>query len=125
MQVWTIASGNTAGSPREALEAVDDGQQDILDAAVPELVHHPEPELGAFVLLEPQAEHLLGAVGAHAERDVDRLVADHALVPDLDPQRVEEDQRVDGSSGRCCQAATSSSTASVTALIRSGETSMP
>ena len=37
----------------------------------------------------------LRAVGPDAERDVDRLVADHALVADLDPQGVEEDQRVD------------------------------
>ena len=60
----------------EALEAIDDSQHDILGAAVPELVHDPEPELGAFVLLDPQAEHLLAAVGAHAQRDVDGLGTD-------------------------------------------------
>ena len=40
-------------------------------------------------------EDFLGAVGAHAERDVDRLVAHQAFVADLDPQRVEENQRID------------------------------
>jgi len=46
-------------------------------------------------LLEPQAENFLGAVGAHAERDVHRLVADQPLIPYLDPQRIEENQRID------------------------------
>ncbi len=31
----------------KTLQAVDDGEQDILGAAVPELVHDPEPEFGA------------------------------------------------------------------------------
>ena len=37
-------------------------------------------------------QDFLGAVGAHAERDVHSLVAHQALVSDLDPQRVEEHQ---------------------------------
>ena len=82
-----IASG-------KALQAVDDGDQHILDAAVLQLVHHPQPELGALVLLEPQAQDLLGAVGAHPERDMDRLVADQSFVADLDPQGIEEDQGI-------------------------------
>ena len=56
--------------------------------------HDPQPELGAFILLEPKAEHLLGAIGADAQRNVDRLVAHDPLVTDLDPDRIEEDQRV-------------------------------
>ena len=82
-----IASG-------KALQAVDDGDQHVLDAAVLQLVHHAQPELGAFVLLEPQPQDLLGAVGAHAERDMHRLVADQPFVADLDPQGVEENQRI-------------------------------
>jgi hypothetical protein len=50
---------------------------------------------GALVLLEPQAEDFLGAVGAHAERDVNRPVADQPLIADFDPQRIEENQRID------------------------------
>jgi hypothetical protein len=67
----------------------------LLDAAVAQFVQHPEPELRAFVLFEPEAEDLLRAVGADAECDVHRLVADQPLVADLHPQRVEEHQGVD------------------------------
>ncbi|EAS48297.1 hypothetical protein SI859A1_03679 [Aurantimonas manganoxydans SI85-9A1] len=57
----------------KAHQAIDDSKEDILDTAVLHLVHDPKPELGAFVLLEPDAQDLLGAVGAHAKGDVDRL----------------------------------------------------
>src|SRR3954465_12010771 len=79
----------------EALQAVDDGDQHVLDAAVFQLVHDAQPELGALVLFEPQPQDFLAAVGAHAERDMDSLVAYQSFVADLDPQRVEKDQRVD------------------------------
>jgi hypothetical protein len=65
------------------------------DAAVAEFVHHAQPELGALGLLDPEPEHFLGAVEADAERDVDRLVAHRALIPDLHAQRVQEHQRVE------------------------------
>ena len=58
------------------------------------------PQFGELTLFSalsmPEAQDLLAAVGSDAERDVDGLVADDALVANLDPQRVEEDQRVDG-----------------------------
>ena len=38
-----------------------DGKQDIFDAAIAQLVHDPEPELGPFVLLEPPAGYLFAA----------------------------------------------------------------
>jgi hypothetical protein len=56
---------------------------------------------------------------------MDRFVADQPFIPDLDAQVIEENQRIDRFQGAPCQVATSSSTASVTALIRSGETSIP
>ena len=65
----------------EALEAIDDGDQHILDAAVFQLVHDAQPEFGAFVLLEPQPEDFLGAVGPYAERDVDRLLRTRPMGP--------------------------------------------
>src|SRR5436305_107494 len=37
----------------EALEPVDDGDQDVIDAAGLEFVDHLEPELGPFALLDP------------------------------------------------------------------------
>jgi hypothetical protein len=55
----------------------------------------PDHRPGVRLLLEPQAQHLLGAIGANAGRDVDGFVADHALVADLHPQGVEEDERTD------------------------------
>ena len=38
---------------RPPLQAIDHSQQDVLDAAVLQLVHHPQPEFGALVLLDP------------------------------------------------------------------------
>lgn len=37
----------------EALEPINDGQYDTFHAAVLELVHDEQPELGAFVLFDP------------------------------------------------------------------------
>src|SRR6476646_4753747 len=52
-----------------------------------ELVHDAEPELGALVLLDPEAKHLLHPVLQDAERDVHRLVPDETFVPDLTSTR--------------------------------------
>ncbi len=79
----------------ESLRPVDDGQKNILGAAVPELVHYAQPELGALVLLEPEPQDLLCAVAANAQRNVNSLVAYDPFVADLDAQGVEEDQRID------------------------------
>src|SRR3954454_1055799 len=79
---------------REALQAVEDRDQDVLDPPGPQIVHEPQPELGALVLLQPQAQDFLGAVGADAQGDVDRLVPHQPLVAHLEPERVEEDQRI-------------------------------
>src|SRR5437764_10923292 len=96
MQVCTVACGKTAViASGKTFQAVDDGDQQVFDAAVFQLVHDPQPEFGTLVLLEPKPQNFLGAVGAHAERDVDGLVAHQALVADLDPQRVKENQGID------------------------------
>ena len=44
----------------KALEAIDDGDENVLRATVLDLVHHAQPELGALGLLDPNAENLLG-----------------------------------------------------------------
>ena len=80
----------------KALKAIDDSNQDVGDAPVLKLVHHPQPELGALGLLDPDAQNLLGAVRQDAESDIDRLIPDKALVADLDPNGIEEDQREAG-----------------------------
>src|SRR3546814_7073982 len=61
---------------REALQAIDDRDQDIGDAAVLELVHDAHPELCAFGLLDPDPEDFLGPVGQYAECDIYGFVAD-------------------------------------------------
>jgi hypothetical protein len=70
-----------ADGVRKALQPVDDRKQDILDAAIAQLIHDPEPEFGALALLQPETEDLLAAIGPDTERDVHGLVADRAFVP--------------------------------------------
>src|SRR5665213_1466434 len=52
----------------EALQAIDDGNENVLGAAVLQLVHDAQPELGALGLLDPDAEDLLRALRQDAER---------------------------------------------------------
>ena len=46
-------------------------------------------------MLDPEAEDLLLTVEPDAQGNIDGLVADHAFVADLDPQGVEENQRIE------------------------------
>lgn len=46
----------------KSFESIDDGDQDIFDSAVFELVHDRQPELGSFALLNPDPKHFLGAI---------------------------------------------------------------
>jgi hypothetical protein len=80
---------------RKSLEPVDDGNQDVGDAASFEFVHHLETKLGALGLLDPQPEHLFFALDVKGERDIDGFVADQTFVAHLDPQRVKENHWVD------------------------------
>jgi hypothetical protein len=98
---WTIRLNDGVGKCgvdrfREAFEPIDHGQQDVLDAAVLEFVHHPEPEFGAFILLDPHAQNGFGAIGHDAQRNMDCLVADQPFVADLDPNGIKENKRIDG-----------------------------
>src|SRR6516225_10221414 len=95
MQVCTVACGKTAvigsGKPfRPSTTAIN-------TSSTPRFFRSfitRSQEFGAFILLEPEAENFLGAVGAHAERDMHRRVADEPFIADLDPQRIEENQWV-------------------------------
>jgi len=58
-----------------------------------EVVHHPQPELGSFGVLDPDPQDLLLAVDADTDRQVGGLVLDRALVADLAHDGVEEDHR--------------------------------
>ena len=87
-QLWPMAGYFLPSSPLEGSQCgfASVGDQHVFDAAILQFVHDAQPEFGALILLEPQDENFLGAVGAHAERDVHRLVADPPFIPDLDPQ---------------------------------------
>ena len=58
----------------KALQAIHDGDQNVLGAAGLEFVDDAQPEFGALGLFDPDTENLLNAVPQHAERDVDCLV---------------------------------------------------
>jgi len=80
----------------KALQPVDDRDQDILRAAVLQLVHHREPEFGPLVLGDPEAQNLAQAVAGDAQSDINGLVFDHPAVgiADLHAQRVENHNRI-------------------------------
>src|SRR5271155_3139323 len=80
----------------KSLQAIDDSDQNVLDAPVLEFGHDAQPEFGAFRGLDPKAQDVLGSFRRDAERDIDGLVANEPLVADFDPQRVEENQRING-----------------------------
>ena len=79
----------------EALEAVAARDQDVLHASGLELVDDLQPKFRALGLLDPEPQDFLAARQSHAERDVDGLVADDALVADFHDEDVEVDDRVD------------------------------
>ena len=42
----------------EALEVIDDGDQDVFDTPIAQIVHHRKPEFGPLIGRNPQAENL-------------------------------------------------------------------
>src|SRR5215213_1257581 len=79
----------------KAFQPVDNRDQDVVDAAGFQVIHHLQPEFGTLGLLDPQPQDLLLALAVEGERDINSLVAHQPFVADLDPQRVEKDHRVD------------------------------
>src|SRR4051794_16301806 len=79
----------------EALEAVDAGDQDVLDAAAAQIVEDGQPELGALGFLPPQAEDLALAVAADPQGEVAGAALDRAVLTDLHEHAVEVDDRID------------------------------
>ena len=67
----------------------------------------------------------LRSICRDAKREIDSLVADQVFVADLDPDGVEENQRIARLERPVLPSAAVSSTASVTVEIRSGDTSSP
>jgi hypothetical protein len=50
--------------------------QNVLQTPAFRLIHHPEPEFGAF---DPKTQHVLLAFGVKRQRHVERLVPDNTL----------------------------------------------
>lgn len=73
----------------EAAQTVDDGNQDILIAAVLHFVEDFELGLGTFGLLDFRIQRLLAAVGTNVQRQVYRFVPGHTFVVNLQVQRIE------------------------------------
>lgn len=63
----------------EALQAIHAGDEDVLNATVAQFGHHLQPELGALVLGDPQAEDFLLAGQVDTQRQIDRLHPHGAL----------------------------------------------
>ena len=86
--------GNGVG---EAGQAVDAGDEDVADAAVPQVGHDAAPEAGALALgraarrgaPQPDPQDVLLPVGVDADRDAGGLVLHHLGVADLDHDRVQ------------------------------------
>ena len=87
MQVCTQACGKTAaiasGKPGQAVDA---GDQDVVDAAPVQVVEHGQPELGALGLLPPDPEHFALALDGDADRQIAGAGADRAVLADLHHQ---------------------------------------
>lgn len=78
------------------LQPVDDRDQDVLCAPVLEFVHHREPELGPFVLGDPETQNLAQPITGDAEGDIHGLVLHRPAVgiADLHPQGIEDHDRI-------------------------------
>jgi hypothetical protein len=78
----------------KALQSVDNGNQKVLMPRFFSAFMTRSQNLAPSVFSCPVAQNILRPIPLDAERDVDRLVAHQALVPDFDPQRIEEDKRI-------------------------------
>jgi hypothetical protein len=56
----------------EAAQAVNVGDQDIVQSSIIQLVKNLQPELSTLFLLDPQAHHFFATNGADAQRPIDR-----------------------------------------------------
>jgi hypothetical protein len=72
---------------RKSLQAIDAGNEDILNASIFQLRDHLQPELRAFRLGNPQAKHFLLSGQVESNRQIDGLDA-YAAIPDFDVDAV-------------------------------------
>ena len=84
---------------REALKAIDTGDQDIPHTAILELCEYVQPELGAFILGQPQSQQFLVAFHVDAQGQINGLVDDLPVLPDFDDDAVQIHDGVNGIQG--------------------------
>ncbi len=80
---------------RESPQPVDAADEDVLDAALPQVGEDLHPELRALVGLEPHAEHLALAVHPDRQRQITSASLHAPAVADLQDHAVQEHHRVD------------------------------
>jgi len=79
----------------QTAQAVADEEQDVVDAAIPDLAQHLVPVLGALAAVaDPEAEDLPRPVDGDPDDGVEGPVGDLA-VADLDLDRVDDNHWVD------------------------------
>jgi hypothetical protein len=77
-----------------SVDACDNGHEHVTQAADAHLVEDLQSELCPFSLLDLDAQHIAGAIGQHAQCEVDHFVAP-PLHRDLHPLGIEEQYRID------------------------------
>ena len=80
----------------KTLQAVNTGNEDILNATVSQFGHNLEPELGAFGLGNPHPQDLLDSIHGNADGQVDCLVQNVPICPALYPDGIHIDNRIHG-----------------------------
>ena len=82
---------------REALEAVNDGNQDILQAPVLQIIHDRQPEFGSLVVGNPKPRNLTFTLRGDAQSHINGLVLNLAAfrIADFDPQGIWENDGID------------------------------
>ena len=79
----------------QALEAVAADDQHVPHAPVGQVRADVGPKRRALGVLDPDPQHVLDPLEVHADGDIGGTVDDLAVLPDLDPDRVEVDHRIE------------------------------
>src|SRR5258708_30171437 len=103
----------------KSLQAINDGNQNVLDATVLEFGHDAQPEFSAFRGFDPKAQDVLGSFRRDAKRDIDALLRTSPSSWTLTRSASKKTSGYIGSTGPFCHSATLSRTASATVEIRS------
>jgi hypothetical protein len=69
----------------QTFEPGDHREEDVLGGAVAQFGQHPQPELRALGLLDPNSQDFLVPRAANSNHQVHRPVVDHPFVADFDP----------------------------------------